>query len=178
MYCTIGWHVLYVKSHWEKKVSDSLNSISLETFSPEEKIIRQWSDRKKTIFKPLFPSYVFVYIRSSLDFYKALSVKGACAYIRFGKEYGIVTEEEIDQIKLITGNKIITDIKTNVQLPRIGEMKKITYGPLSGLECEILKINNVNKIIVRIDSLQQNIIATIPYYCIEETPKVSQKIYA
>ncbi len=178
MYNTIGWHVLNVKPHWEKRVSESLSSISLEVFLPEEGKIIQSRGQEKTIFKPLFPSYVFVYIRSSLDFHKALSVKGACSYIQFGKEYGKVTQKEIDQIKFLTENNNISDIETDMQLSRIGEMKKIAYGPLSGLECEILNTNNDNKIIVRIDSLRQNIVATIPHYYIKENESVYQKIYA
>lgn len=170
MNLTIGWHVLYVKSRWEKKVYESLNNISLESFLPQVKTIRQWSDRKKMILKPLFPSYVFVNINSSSDFHKALSVDGACAYIRFGREYALVTQKEINQIKFLVGDENITDIETNVILPEIGQTKKITCGPLSGLNCEIIKVNNLNKIIVRIDSLQQNIMATIPLNILSKTP--------
>ncbi len=47
-------------------------------------------------------------------------------------------------------------------LPCVGDFKRLTYGPLQGLECEVIKVNNVSKVVVRIDSLQQNIIATVP----------------
>jgi transcriptional antiterminator RfaH len=170
----IGWHVLYVKSRWEKKVHESLQKISLESFFPQVNTIRQWSDRKKTILKPLFPSYIFVNINSSLEFQKALSVNGACAYIRFGNEYARVTEKEIKQLKLLVGDIDITDVETNTVLPKVGDIKKITFGPLSGLECEVLKVGNVNKIIVQIDSLQQNITASVPIYYFEEL-NTSQK---
>jgi len=158
----IGWYVLYVKSRCEKKVYEYLKSISIESFSPQVKTIRQWSDRKKTILRPLFPSYVFVRINSSLEFHKALSVNGVCTYVRFGREYAQVTEKEIRQIKIFARNENLTDIEISSQLPKIGEIKKIFYGPLSGLNCEVLKIKNTNKIIVRIDSLHLNITATIP----------------
>ena len=163
-----GWYVIYVNPNSEKKVYERLKDISLESFLPQIKTIKQWSDRKKTILKPLFPSYVFVNINSSLEFHKALSVYGACAYIRFGKEYARVTEKEINQIKLLIGDKNISDIETNVELPKIGEVKKIAYGSLNGLDCEIIKADNHNKIIVRIDSLQQNIMATIPSYVLSK----------
>ncbi|WP_298510546.1 UpxY family transcription antiterminator [uncultured Kordia sp.] len=161
----IGWHVLYVKSRWEKKVCESLKEISLDPFLPLVKTIRQWSDRKKTILEPLFPSYVFVNIHSSLEFHKALSVNGVCSYICFGNEYAHLQAKEIEQIKLLLGEDInAVDVQTNAQLPKVGETKKINYGPLNGLNCEIVEADNHNKIIVRIDSLQQNIIATIPSY--------------
>lgn len=162
-----GWYVLYVKSRFEKKVDETLKEISIKSFLPLVKTVKQWSDRKKTVLKSLFPSYVFVYINSSEEFHKALSVNGACAYIRFGKEYSRVTDDEIAKIKLLVGDEDIIDVEINSELPKIGEIKKINHGPLSGLECKIVKVDNHNKIIVRIDSLKLNILATVPSYSFE-----------
>ncbi len=162
------WHVLYVRSRHEKKVCNQLINMSIEAFLPEIKTISQWSDRKKTIIKPLFPSYVFVNIKSPLEFHNALSTYGACAYIRFGKEYAKVPGCTIEKIKRLMKADGLMEIETNAQLPKIGEIKKITFGSLSGLECEILKVDNAKKIIVRIDSLRQNITATIPSYFFSE----------
>ena len=165
---TNGWYVLYVRSRWENKVHQNLCEISLESFLPQVKVVKQWSDRKKTVLQSLFPSYVFVYINSSLEFHQALSVNGACAYIRFGKEYARVPDKEIKQIKILTGENDIIDFEITPQLPKIGEIKKIIYGPLSGLNCEIIRADNKNKIIVRIDSLRQNITVTTPSYYLEK----------
>lgn len=162
------WHVLYVRSRHEKKVCNLLNEHSIEAFLPEVKTIKKWSDRKKVVMKPLFPSYVFVNIKSPLEFHNALSMYGACAYIRFGKEYAKVPGSIINKIKLLVEVEGVTEIETNEQLPKIGDIKKITFGSLSGLECEILKVDNANKIIVRIDSLRQNITAIIPSYLLSE----------
>jgi len=159
-----GWYVLYVKSRHEKKVYDLLLELSIDAFLPMVKTIRKWSDRKKIILKPLFTSYVFVNITSSLDFHKSISVNGACTYIQFGKDYARVTENEINKLKLLVGEMEISNIETNVELPKIGEIRRITYGPLSGLECEVLSVNNIKKIVVRLDSLKQNITATVPSY--------------
>ena len=162
------WHVMYVKSRQEKKVHQLLQEKNLISFLPIIETIRQWSDRKKTVLKPLFPSYVFVNISSPLEFQQALSVDGACAYIRFGKEYASATDKEINQIKLLVGDKDISDIEINSQLPKVGDIKQISFGPLDGLECKVLKVGNKNKIIVRINSLQQSITASIPSYYLEQ----------
>ncbi|WP_438711344.1 UpxY family transcription antiterminator [Aquimarina muelleri] len=157
-----GWHVLYVRSCQEKKVHELLQENQLESFLPMLKVTKQWSDRKKTILKPFFPSYVFVKINSAKDFNRTLSIEGACNYVCFGKEYARVKREEIFKIKLLTDLDDIYDIKTIRQSLEVGEIRKINFGTLNGLECEILKVNNINKIVVRIDSLKQNIIATLP----------------
>lgn len=163
----IGWHVLYVKSRCERKVHEYLKGIHLESFLPQVKVVRQWSDRKKTVLKPLFPSYIFVKINSSLEFHKALSVNGVCTYISFGNEYARVSNNEITQMKLLVSDKYISDVEVDTKRLKVGDIKTIDYGPLTGLKCEIIKAGNMNKIIIRIDSLQQNITATIPSYCFE-----------
>lgn len=157
-----GWHVLYVKSRHEKKVHQALKDLSMEVFLPLVKEHRIWKETKSFIHKPLFPSYVFVNIDSSLNFYKSLSVNGACMYIRFGTEYAKISEEEINKIKLLIGKEYITNIETCSALPKIGDLMEITEGPLCGLNCQVVKVNNEHKIVVRIESLQQNITAVIP----------------
>ena len=77
---------------------------------------------------------------------------------RFLKQSGA---KESFQIVMKLLGKIVT-------CSSFGDIKKIAHGPLSGLECEVLKVGNVNKVIVQIDSLQQNITASIPSYYFEE----------
>lgn len=163
-----GWYVLYVKSLHEKKIYNLLLEENIDAFLPLVEVVKQWSDRKKKLLKPLFPSYIFVNIHSSLEFYKVLDLYGVYKYIRFGSEYAKVPIEEINKVKLLVGNKEVSNLETNVKLPRIGEIKKINLGPLNGMECEVMKVNNARKIIVRINSLQQNIMATVPSYYFED----------
>ncbi len=164
---TNGWHVLYVKSRWEKRVYESLLEIDVESFLPQFKTIKQWSDRKKTVIQPLFPSYVFTYLRSLKEFNKVLTINGVCCYVRFGNRYARVTEEEIEKMKFLVRDERISVTVSEKKRPKVGETKMITSGVLNNFECEVLKINNQNKVIVRIDSLKQNFIATVPadYLC-------------
>lgn len=163
-----GWYVLYVRSRHEKTVETLLKEWQLEPFLPMVKSIRKWSDRKKIIEVPLFPSYVFVKINSVSDFNKALSIEGACNYIRFGREYAIACEDEIKRIKTLLNIEGLEDIETSDLKLTIGEKYKINYGVLSGLDCEIIRIDAKDKVIVRVDSLQKNIIATFPKHYLSD----------
>ena len=157
-----GWHVLYVQYRHESKIYSEFMEKNLEAFLPMTTTIRKWSDRTKKIQTPLFPSYVFVNIKSNKDFHDVLTVDSACSFVRFGKEYGRVSQKEISQIKLLVEGKDVTDIQINRELPKIGDKLKINYGQLCGLECEVFRIDNQHKISVRLNSLRQNILATIP----------------
>ncbi|WP_046744441.1 UpxY family transcription antiterminator [Kordia zhangzhouensis] len=168
MKTTSKWHVLYVNYRWEKKVHERIQEAGVESFLPLAKTVRVWSDRKKVLLEPLFKSYVFVNVKSPMDFHKALSVDGACAYVQFGREYAIVRDHEIEQIKLLVGDDEILDLTACTELPAVGEERRIICGALEGLKCEVLKAKNANKILVRIDSLQQNLVATIPSYYLDK----------
>lgn len=157
-----GWHVLYVRSCQEKKVHELLQENGLNSFLPLIKTVRHWSDRKKVVFKPLFPSYVFVNVNSYKEFHKAISVVGAVDYVRFGNKCALVTQKEISQVKFLIGEEDFSDITINTDPLTVGEIRRINIGVLSGLECQVVRMDNVNKIMVRIESLQQNITATIP----------------
>ena len=55
------WYAIYTRSRFEKKIAADLTSKGLESFLPLHEVIRFWSDRKKKVEMPLFPSYVFVH---------------------------------------------------------------------------------------------------------------------
>lgn len=156
-----GWHALYVRSKTEKKINAILQELNFKTYLPLLKKIRNWSDRKKTIFEPLFPSYLFVYINDGRDINKILSLDYACSFVRFGRQYAIVSQKEIDSIRiLLEGDS--DHIKVIQNVPAVGEIRKIKYGLFKGLECEIVKVKNVEKILVRINSINLSISAKIP----------------
>ncbi|WP_271730115.1 UpxY family transcription antiterminator [Aquimarina algiphila] len=156
------WYVLYVKWNHEKKIEGILKENSLVSFLPMVETIKTWSDRKKKVKVPLFPSYIFVQISNRKELERVLSIKGAYCFIKFGGEFATIREEVIKKIRFIVDSKDITDIKNNLQVPKIGEIKRIKIGPLKGLDCKILNINNRSKLIVEIDSIKTSIIATIP----------------
>ena len=157
-----GWYVLYTQFRHEKKAYNELLEKNIDAFLPMCTTIREWSDRKKKVEAPLFPSYLFVNIESDKNFHAALTIETPCSYISFGKEYGLASQKEINQIKLLLEGKEVTDIEINRELPRIGDKLKILHGDLSGLECEVYRVDNVQKVSVWLSSLRQNISATLP----------------
>lgn len=157
-----GWHVLYVKYRHESKVYKELTEKNIEAFLPMAVSIRKWSDRTKKIQIPLFPSYVFVHIKSNRDFHDVLTVDSGCSYLSFGGEYGTVSPKEIEQIKFLVEGEDFSDVQIGRVLPQIGDKLKIEYGELSGLECEVFRIDNQHRIRVRLSSLRQDISAVVP----------------
>lgn len=56
------WYLVHTRLNWERKVVDYLEQKGIESYCPVKKVRRKWSDRIKTIEKPLFKAHVFVKI--------------------------------------------------------------------------------------------------------------------
>ena len=157
-----GWHVLYVKSQHEKRIDVRLKELNLDSFLPLVTTMRQWSDRKKKIQKPLFPSYIFLYVNSKKDFYKALDIEGVFKYLSYGECYATVKAHEITRIKQLLRLEGFSDMGVTNNIPKVGEKMMINFGPLNGLQCQVVRANNRNKVFVKIESIRQIITAHVP----------------
>lgn len=171
-----GWHVLRVRTRHEKKIHDLLVESSIEVFLPLTETKKQWSDRTKIILEPLFPSYIFIKLNSFRDFDYILKIKGALNFIRFGNDYARLNKEEISNIRSIIRLKDVTEINIHERFPKIGDLKKIITGPLSGLYCSIIRLNSEKKVLVSVNlnSLNQNVTATIPISYFNDTLSLSE----
>ncbi|MEI3791869.1 MULTISPECIES: transcription termination/antitermination protein NusG [unclassified Chryseobacterium] len=158
-----GWYVIYTKSRYEKKTAQMLTEQNFKVYLPLQKIISQWSDRKKNVEKPLFSSYIFIYLETIKDYLRALTVDGVVIFVKFGGRLVRVLDDEINKVKIFLNQFSEVEIR-NIQDLKIGEKRKITSGPFENYECEIIKIDNKQKICVRIDSLQQSLVAEIHSY--------------
>ncbi|MGO4295009.1 UpxY family transcription antiterminator [Chitinophaga sp. RAB17] len=154
-----GWYLIYTASRKEKKVADGLFEKNITHFLPLIKTARQWHDRKKIIYVPAFPSYVFVYLDKLTDYRDILEVEGVLYYVKFGKAPAMVKPEVIEQIRLVINGDNVTISSAYFE---IGEKLVIKDGPLTGLHCEMIKSDGKNKILVRVSLLNRNIVVDVP----------------
>ena len=56
------WLVVKTKANAEKKVAERLTLKDIEVYLPLYTTMKQWSDRKKKVQKPLISSTVFVHV--------------------------------------------------------------------------------------------------------------------
>ncbi len=158
-----GWYVLYVKSRSEKKVDERLKDIGQESFLPLIKKEKKWSDRTKIVETPLIPSYIFVRLSNMKDMHVALSVHGACFFLKFGSKFAIARDGEIQNLKLLLASEGVTELEVIEQTPIVGAVYNIDHGPLAGMTCEVLKVESRRSIKIRIESIRQDIIAKVPH---------------
>ena len=56
------WYVALVRMHHEKKVSERLSKMGIDSFVPVQQQIHQWSDLRKLVDTVLLPMMVFVHV--------------------------------------------------------------------------------------------------------------------
>ena len=153
------WYAVYTNPRAEKQVNTRLEEIDVESFLPMQKTIRQWSDRKKIVEKPLLSSYVFVKVVPK-EFPKVYKTPGVVKFVSFEGQPVAIPQNQIDNLKLLVNSD--ADIEVTTEPMAKGDNVRVMSGSLTGLTGELISFGGKKKVVVRIDRLDQNIIVTIP----------------
>jgi transcription antitermination factor NusG len=131
------WYAVYTKSRWERKVVEQLNKAGIENYCPLNKIVRQWSDRKKVVQEPLFTSYVFVKI-TERQISELRTVFGVVNLVYWLGKPAVIMDSEIEVIKDFLANHF------NVSLERaplnVHDKVKILNGPFTEMEGSVISV--------------------------------------
>jgi transcriptional antiterminator RfaH len=153
------WYAVYTRPRAEKQVLQRLVEAEIETFLPLQRTYRMWSDRKKLIEKPLLSSYIFVNINNH-DFPKVYKTNGVVKFVTFEGTPASIPQKQIDNLRLLINSDAEIEISSEKFGP--GDNVEVIYGSLVGLTGELIKIGSKNRVVIRIDRLDQNLILKIP----------------
>ncbi|MFD2284848.1 UpxY family transcription antiterminator [Pedobacter petrophilus] len=140
------WKVVYTRSNYEKKAHQLLSQQGLHSFCPVITIKSKWADRYKLIEKPLFPSYLFVYV-SAIEEHQVLATTGILSYINFCGKPAVMPDEDISRINEILSN--YNGIETiNSKRLSVGDKVLINQGFKAGSQAEILEVEEKTVLLV------------------------------
>ena len=153
------WYALYTRPRAEKLVFQRLVEEGIETFLPLQKTYRMWSDRKKLVEKPLLSSYIFVKTNNKC-FPKVYKTNGVVKFVSFEGRPVSIPQNQIDNLRLL----VDSDAEIVVSSERFdpGDNVEVINGSLIGLTGELIRIGSKNRVVVRIDRLDKNLILKIP----------------
>jgi transcriptional antiterminator RfaH len=152
------WFAIYTRSHYEKKVADSLQEKGMQAWVPLLKTLRQWSDRKKWVEVPLFHSYVFV--RSKLHtIRKALEVNGAVYVVSFSGQPTAIPDEQIEWLRQLLNSSEKFEISFDDFT--FGEPVTVEKGVLTGMKGKFVNYKGKNRVLVQIEAINQNLLIDI-----------------
>ncbi len=150
------WHVIYTRPKFEKKIFERLQERKIETFLPLQKVIRQWSDRKKKVEVPLFPNYLFVRI-SSPDRWNVLDVNGVVRFLQFEGKSAIISETEVETIR----KSLLGDLEVSNKKFNKGDQVIIVRGPLKGLKGILIENKGRRRLAIRINIIDKSILVNV-----------------
>jgi transcription antitermination factor NusG len=151
------WYALRVRSNYERTVSSALEQKGYTQFLPTYEQKSKWSDRVKTINKPLFAGYVFCQFDVA-NRLPILTTPGVVGVVGLGKIPAPITETEIAAIQRIVDSGIAA---IPWPLCTVGQRVVIEAGPLVGVEGRVLEIRNSCRIVVAVSLLQRAVSAEI-----------------
>jgi transcriptional antiterminator RfaH len=153
------WYAIYTKPRAEKLVNQRLLEEGVETFLPLQKTYRVWSDRKKLVEKPLLPSYLFVKTKAKY-FHHIFRIQGIVKFVSFEGRPVSIPKKQIDTLRLLVNSD--ANIEVSSENFAQGDNVEVISGSLIGLRGELIRIGKKNRVVIRIDRLDQNLVLKIP----------------
>jgi transcription antitermination factor NusG len=158
------WFAVQTKPRHEKSAAFDLEQRGVGVFLPLHIGIHQWSDRKQEVQLPLFPSYLFVRLRSQDERATVLRANGIRSFVGARGNGVCVPEEQIEAVKRILAERIAF---TNYPFVDVGQKVRIRGGSLDGIQGILQAVNNDRSLVVSVECVQKSIAIRIDGYRVE-----------
>jgi transcription antitermination factor NusG len=150
---TAAWYALYTRSRFEKKMLSTLAERSIEVFLPMREVLSRWKDRKKKIWVPLFPGYIFInHIDTPENRYRILNLPGAVRFVGFEGRAEPVPQNQIEAVRRFLEASISIDPYPYL---KIGHRVEVIAGPLKGIVGILVEKRGRFRFVLQVDLIRQ-----------------------
>ena len=146
---TSNWYAVNTRPRWEKKVAQILDTKGIENYCPVNKVVKQWSDRKKIILEPIFKCYVFVKVEEQKK-WDVKRIDGILNYVYWLGKPAKIKEEEINTIKKFLHE--FSDVAVEQIGLQVNKKVRIRQGVLMNYEGILLELSG-SRAFVKIESM-------------------------
>jgi transcription antitermination factor NusG len=147
---SLKWYVVYTKPLTEKKVAERLKLLDIEVYLPLYTTIKQWSDRKKKLEKPLINSVVFVHCLAA-DLQRLYTVQSVAGVLKHNGQPAVVQAHEIQNLRILLQQVGVEELEAVAIAP--GSAVEVTRGPFKGLLATAVQVLNSMRLLVEIKQL-------------------------
>lgn len=151
----LNWYAVYTRPRWEKKVTELLTKKDIVAYCPFNKLKRQWSEGRRSLYEPLFSSYVFVQL-SDDDHVKVLQTTGVINFVYWLSVPVVIGNEEINAVKHFVNE--YTDVVLEKSPINFRDKVKVIKGPLMKRKGNVLEVRN-HSVKVILPSLGRTLVA-------------------
>lgn len=147
------WYAVRVKPNCERVAATSLSSKGFEHCLPVRREEKRWSDRYKTVERPLFPGYVFC----RFDFGRrvaVLSTPGVLHVVCFGGVPAAIEAAEIAAVRAIVTSGLAVEPWPYLEN---GQRVWVEKGPIAGVGGVVLDSKSGRRLIVSVTMLRRSV---------------------
>lgn len=97
-----NWYAVYTKPQSETKVMAQLSKKRIENFCPHKRMIVGTGSKRKMVYEPLFPSFIFVNI-TEIQLYEVRKTNDVINFVYWLGRPALIKTEEIESIAQFNG---------------------------------------------------------------------------
>jgi transcription termination/antitermination protein NusG len=147
------WYALYTRSRFEKKMLSELTDRRVEVFLPMREILSRWKDRKKRIWVPLFPGYIFVnHVDTPENRFRILNIPGAVRFVGHEGHAEPIPDEQLLYVRRFLESSIAIDSYPYIQ---VGTRVEVIAGPLNGIQGILVEKRGRFRFVLQVDLIRQ-----------------------
>ena len=165
-----AWYAVQTRPRHEQMVASQLAHDGIEVFLPVVEQVHRWSDRRKLLQVPLFPSYVLLrtVLSSSHDRGRILRKHGVIGFVGPRREATPIELAQIDNVKSVIAARL--GYQSHPYLT-VGQRVRICSGALKDIEGILVRITDENKLVLSIDLIHRSVILRIDGYELQSIPQ-------
>ncbi len=151
------WFAATVRPQHEAAVARAFETRGFEPFSPTYEMRSQWTDRSKTLRRPLFPGYVLCRFERSA---KATVVKtpGVTSIVGFGGVAVPIADDEVERVKTMVASELPLQPWPFLEQ---GDRVRIEQGPLRGLDGFVVRGQDDYRLVVNVTFLRRSVSVSV-----------------
>ena len=153
------WYAVYTRSRFEKKLMSELADRSIDVFLPMREVLSRWKDRKKRVWFPLFPGYIFVHhVDTPANRYRVLNIPGAVQFVGLHGHATPIPDEQIEGVRRFLESDLSVDPYPYI---KVGRRVEVIAGPLKGIQGRLVQKKGRFRFVLQVDLIRQAIAVEI-----------------
>ena len=165
------WYAVQCWLRKESLIAAQLEGQGIECFLPKYKSLREWSDRKKEVERPLFPGYLFC----RFDYTQRRPVvvtPGVVQIVGCGRTPTPIEDREIQAIQIAVASGVSGQPWPYLE---VGEKVRIHTGTLSGLEGILVNFKGNHRVVLSVTLLQRSVALEVDLSWVTSLDKRSER---
>ncbi len=157
----LDWYALKVRTRSEAVALASLDYYGFESYCPQVKTRRPYSDRLKPVTESIFPGYLFCRFALSSKS-KVLASSAVMGIVGFGSQPAPLAEPEIEAVR-----RTVEAGGAAAPVPKTGDRVRVIAGSLRGIEGVLVREANKTNFVVSIQHIQRSVALSIEQSAVE-----------